>query len=230
MLSKFFGNRGEKPQQQPTPQAQSSRNSDQQVEQQRTLAQLSKKVAEANERIDKLYSKIEKQETKIKELISKGKKTEAKRQLITFKMNQEELVKAENIVTILEKAKIQLESSLETSSMVTILRDVNQVQTTINASRDVIEDVLMERKELEQDEKEMGALIAELANNGCESEEIDELYAKFEEDLLGKKITDINSNPVNAEISVRKKPEQIRKQPVIEDALEEVLQQAAQYS
>jgi len=209
-----------------------------QVQQQQGLAKLAKQLAESKERIDLQYAKIEKQEAKIKELIAKGKRTEAKRQLMTFKMLQEELMKSENLVTTLEKAKVQLEASLETKSMIDALKTANEIQKQLDQNRDQIEDVLMDRKELEQDQKEISNLISELANGTEEErEEIDELYKQYEKEVFEEKAMNLNTKPVNVNVNttIKEQPQQqyVSKQPQqqkVEDPLDDLLQQSAQYS
>ena len=237
---KFFGGgkKEEKKPQQQQPQTLPGGMTPEQVQQQQALAKLAKQLAESKEKIDAQYAKIEKQEAKIKDLISKGKRTEAKRQLMTFKMLQDELVKSENLVTTLEKAKVQLEASLETKSMIDALRVANDIQRQLDSNRDQIEDVLMDRKDLEQDQKDISNLISELANGTEEErEEIDELYKQYEQEIFMAKADGINLNPVKVDVQTTKISEpqlqQPQKQPVqqkVEDPLDDLLQQSAQYS
>lgn len=238
MIMQFFrGNakkEEKKPQQQSTPQTLPGGMTLEQAQQQQTLVTLSEQLAESKDRIDTMYTKIEKQETKIKDLISRGKRTEAKRQLMTFKMIQDELVKSENLVTTLEKAKVQLEASLEINSMIGVLRTANEIQKQLDANRDEIENVLMDRKDLEQDQKDLSNLISELANGTEEErEEINELYEKYEHEVLGEQIMNINAKPVdvnvNANIQRVTQPVQQRQQQQVEDSINDILQQSLQY-
>lgn len=237
---KFFGGGKKKeaaPQpQQAVPQQQTLPGgmTQQQLQQQQTLAKLSKQLAESKERIDNSYIKIEKQEAKVKELISKGKRNEAKRQLMTFKMLQQELIKQENLVTTLEKAKVQLEASVETKNMIDVLKQANEIQKDIDSHRDELEDVLMDRKDLEMDQKEISNLIAELANGTEEErEEIDDLYKQYEQEVFQDKADQINQATLNTNVQPTKQhvqPQQQQQAHKQEDALEDLLQQSASYA
>lgn len=239
---KFFGGGAKKeekkPQQQAAPPTNPGGMTPDQVKQQQALVSLTKELAASKERIDQQYEKIEKQETKIKELIAKGKRTEAKRQLMTFKNLQAQLEQQENLITTLEKTKVQLEASLSTKSMIDVLAKANEIQKQLDSNRDQIEDVLMDRKELEQDQKEISNLISELANGTEEEkEELDDLFKQYEKQVFEEKAMSINTNPVNVNVNTtvqkNKEPayQQIQKQPQkVEDPLDDILQQSAQYS
>ena len=208
MFTKFFGssskNGGKSSQQQPTPEVLPKGMTFQQVQQQQALVRISKQVAESKEKIDEQYERIEKEELKIKDLIAKGKRTAAKRQLAMFKILQDQLNKSENLLTVLEKSKIQLMTSLETKNMTDAISIANKLQSELNSNIDEIQDILLDRKELEQDQKEIANLISGLANGTEEErEEIDELYEQYEKEVVNERILNINTDPVNANIGAK---------------------------
>jgi len=240
MVARFFGMGGKKeepkPQQaQPKAPTLPGGMTQQDLQQQQALARLNKQLAESKEKIDLSYEKVEKQELKIKELIAKGKRTEAKRQLVTFKMLQQELVNQENLVTTLEKAKVQLENSVMTKNMIEALETANLAQKQLASEQDKIERVLEDRRDLELDQKDINNLIAELANGTeDEKEEIDELYAQYEKEVFEDQAFKINTQTLNSNAQVVKPQAQVQpqqQQPAQKnDDLEDFLSQSAQYA
>lgn len=236
----FFGGNAKKeekkPQQQSTPQTLPDGLTLEQVQQQQALAKFSKCLAEYKEKIDDQYAKFGKQEAYIKGLISKGKRTEAMGQLMTFKIFQDELISSENLVTTLEKAKIQLESALEDARVIEALKTTNGVLRQLDLNNEM-ENVLWGRKEPEQEQKEIAALMSVLVSGSEEElEEIDELYNKYEQEVLGEQIMDINTTPIEANVNgnTRRvvKPVQQRtgnQQQQVEDSIDDLLQQSVQF-
>ncbi len=155
---------------------------DMDLERQRQLLKMQRTLEEMREIIDVKYQKIDQKETKAKDLIREKKKNEAKRQLKILKGMLEEIAKQENMYQILEKTKIQLESTADTSKIVEILKDPFSrqiIRTEDERSREFIEELFVDQGEKDEVFQGINRLLDDLVDV-CYDEEIEIMYKKYE--------------------------------------------------
>lgn len=211
---------------------------DAELERQRKLVQMQKTLEEMRNKIEVGYAKIDDKQAKVKELIRQKKKNEAKRQLQVLKTFQEELAKQENMCIILEKTKIQLEVAADTSKMVDVFKDAVSLQKEAEKNRDFLEDFLMEKKEMDDANKEIGQLLNDIAAGDTEEqEELDDMYKALEQEVLDEKIEGINQDPLKN--ATKPQVQTQHAQPVVqkqaqkkmeESSIDDLLAEAAQYN
>lgn len=208
------------------------------LERQRKLVQMQKTLEEMREKIEIGYKKLDEKQNKIKELIRQKKKNEAKRQLQVFKTFQEELAKQENMCIILEKTKIQLEVASETSKMIDVFKDAMTLQKEAEKNREFLEDFLLDKKEMDDQNKEIGKLLSDIAaGDEEEQEEIDQMYKDLEQEVLDDKLDEINTVPVK-DAPIKNKVPVMQKNSTAttisnkqeESSLDDLLSQAANYN
>jgi len=212
-------------------------NPNDELERQRKLVQMQKTLEEMREKIDVGYRKIDEKQAKVKDLIRNKKKTEAKRHLQILKTFQEELAKQENMCIILEKTKIQLEVAADTSKMVDVFKDAVTLQKEAEKNREFLEDFLIDKKEMDEQNKEIGQLLNDIAAGDLqEQEDIDEMYKELEQEVIDEKIDGINQDPLKNATKPQvnqNKPNVVpaaKVQNVEDSSIDDLLSQAAQYS
>jgi hypothetical protein len=212
---------------------------DMELERQRKLVNMQKTLEEMREKIEVYYAKCDQKQAKVKELIRQKKKNEAKRQLQVLKAIQEELAKQENMCIILEKTKIQLEVAADTSKMVDVFKDAVSLQKEAEKNREFLEDFLIDKREMDEQNKEIGNLLNDIAaGTEEEKEEIDDLYKELEQEVLDEQIDNINNDPLK---NATKPQVQTHVQPantnthtqnkqMEESSIDDLLKEAALYS
>jgi hypothetical protein len=210
-----------------------TKDQDQELERQRKLVSMQKTLEEMREKIEIGYKKIDDKQAKIKDLIRQKKKNEAKRQLQVLKTYQEELAKQENMCIILEKTKIQLEVAADTSKMVDVFKDAVSLQKEAEKNREFLEDFLMDKREMDEQNKEIGNLLNDIAiGDEQEKEELDNMFAEMEKEVLDEQIDNLNNDPLKGATKV-KQPVQtsmISSKQVEESSIDDLLSQASQYN
>jgi len=231
MVLGLFGKK--KPEQKQAPVVS---NQDQELERQRKLVSMQKTLEEMREKIEIGYKKIDDKQEKVKELIRAKKKNEAKRQLQVLKTFQEELAKQENMCIILEKTKIQLEVAADTSKMVDVFKDAVSLQKEAEKNREFLEDFLIDKREMDEQNKEIGNLLSDIAaGDEQEKEEIDDMYKELEQEVLDEKIDNINQDPLKnvtkPQVHTNTQQQQVNKpQQMQESSIDDLLREAAEYS
>lgn len=94
----------------------------------RKLVEMEKTIVIANSRIEVANLALADKEQSIRDLIRNKKKNEAKRQLQVFKTMQDEIIKQKNLLTLLEKTKIQVESAIMAKDLIKGLKDGINIQ------------------------------------------------------------------------------------------------------
>jgi len=234
MVLGLFGKK-KAPEQKPNqPSAQ-----DMELERQRKLVNMQKTLEEMREKIEVYYERVDQKQAKVKELIRQKKKNEAKRQLQVLKAIQEELAKQENLCIILEKTKIQLEVAADTTKMVDVFKDAVSLQKEAEKNREFFEDFLIDKREMDEQNKEIGNLLNEIAaGDEQEREEIDDLYKELEQEVLDEQIDNINNDPLkNAtkpQVQTHTQPAQVntntQAKQMEESSIDDLLKEAAMYS
>jgi len=231
MVLGLFGKKKAPEQKQNTPSIQ-----DAELERQRKLVQMQKTLEEMRQKIEIGYQKIDDKQAKVKDLIRQKKKNEAKRQLQVLKTFQEELAKQENMCIILEKTKIQLEVAADTSKMVDVFKDAVSLQKEAEKNREFLEDFLIEKKEMDDQNKEIGQLLSDIAaGDEQEKEELDDLYKELEQEVLDEQMEKINQDPLkNAtkpQVNTYQPQPVVQKQQQMEESsIDDLLKEAAQYN
>jgi len=230
MVLGLFGKKKAPEQKAPIPSAQ-----DADLERQRKLVQMQKTLEEMRSKIDLGYQKIDEKQERVKELIRQKKKNEAKRQLQVLKTFQEELAKQENMCIILEKTKIQLEVAADTSKMVDVFKDAVSLQKEAEKNREFLEDFLIDKREMDEQNKEIGNLLNDIAaGDEQEKDELDEMYKQMEDEVLQGEIDKINQDPLkNATkptVNTYQPQPVVQKQQMEESSIDDLLKEAAQYS
>lgn len=203
---------------------------DQEYERQRKIIAMQKTLEDMKVRIEEVYKKIDQKQTAVKDLIRNKRKTEAKRQLQTLKALQDEVAKQENMCIILEKTKIQLETANDTSKVVQVFKDAAELQKDVERNRDYLDDFLMEKKEREETNAEIGRILGEIAaGDQEEKDEIDRMYAEMESETLDEDIQKVNKEPLRnlpraSEIKSRVKED---KREVEESSIDKLLMESA---
>ena len=212
-------------------------NQDAELERQRKLVSMQKTLEEMREKIEIGYRKIDEKQDKVKDLIRQKKKNEAKRQLQVLKTYQEELAKQENMCIILEKTKIQLEVAADTSKMVEVFKDAASLQKEVDKNREFLEDFLIDKKEMDDQNKEIGQLLSDIAaGDEQEKEEIDDMYKELEQEVLDERIENINQDPLKNATKPQVVPQQynthtnVQSKQLEESSIDDLLREAAEYS
>jgi hypothetical protein len=208
-------------------------NQDAELERQRKLVSMQKTLEEMREKIEIGYKKIDDKQAKIKDLIRQKKKNEAKRQLQVLKTYQEELAKQENMCIILEKTKIQLEVAADTSKMVDVFKDAVSLQKEAEKNREFLEDFLMDKREMDEQNKEIGNLLNDIAlGDEQEKEELDNMFAAMEQEVLDEQIDNINNDPLKGATKVQQTTikSTTTTTKVEESSIDDLLSQASQYN
>lgn len=212
-------------------------NQDAELERQRKLVQMQKTLEEMREKIEIGYKKVDEKQEKVKDLIRQKKKNEAKRQLQVLKTFQEELAKQENMCIILEKTKIQLEVAADTSKMVDVFKDAVSLQKEAEKNREFLEDFLIDKREMDEQNKEIGNLLSDIAaGDEQEKEELDDMYKELEQEVLDEKIDTINQDPLKnvtkPQVQTNAPQQSTYKQPqnLQESSIDDLLREAAEYS
>jgi len=207
------------------------------LERQRKLVSMQKTIEEIKERIDINYQKIDKKQALVKDLIRNKKKVEAKRQLLSLKQLQEEVAKQENMCIMLEKAKIQLEGTQDTKSVVDALKSASEMQKDVERNRDYLEDFLTDKREMDAQNAEIGNLLNDIAaGDQDERDEIDRLYDEMEGQALDEVISKVNREPlknverVTIQQTTVQTNQQVETKKVEESTIDDLLAQAAGYS
>jgi len=170
---------------------------DKEFERKRKIVAMQKTLEEMRQRIDDSYRKIDSKQVIIKDLIRNKRKTEAKRHLVSLKALQEEVQKQENMCIILEKTKIQLEVTSDTSKVVDVFKDAATLQKEVERNRDYLEDYMVDKKDMEEQNAEIGRILNDLAlGDPQEAEEIDQMYAALEGEALEENIDMVNKEPL----------------------------------
>ncbi len=169
---------------------------DKELERQTKLVSMKKTLEEMKEKIEADYQKVGQIQAQVKKLISEKKKNEAKRQIQILKAIQQELVKQENMCLMLEKTKIQLEGIDGTNKITDALKDAVGFQKEAEKNREFLEDFLMEKREMDENNKAISKLLNDLAaGDEEEREEIDEMYKGIEFEVHGEEMNK-NKNPL----------------------------------
>jgi len=208
-------------------------------ERQRKLVSMQKTLEDLKERVDVNYKKIDQKQALVKDLIRNKKKVEAKRHLISLKQLQEEVAKQENMCIMLEKSKIQLEGTQDTGSVIDALRAGTEMQKDIEKNRDYLEDFLVDKREMDQQNAEIGQLLNDIAaGDQDEQDEIDKMYAEMESETVDEEISRVNRDPlknVNRTTTQQQtiqntQPSRQQTKKVEESTIDDLLAQAAGYS
>jgi hypothetical protein len=210
---------------------------DAELERQRKLVQMQKTLEDMRDKIEAGYKKIDDKQAKIKDLIRLKKKNEAKRQLQVLKTFQEELAKQENMCIILEKTKIQLEVAADMTSMIDVFKGAQDLQKEAEKNREFLEDFLMDKKEMDESNKAIGDLLADIAaGDEQEKEELDDMYKELEQEVLDERIDNINNDPLKNAV----KPQVInnsaatvtnsKAKAMEESSIDDLLKEAAMYN
>jgi len=210
---------------------------DAELERQRKLVQMQKTLEEMRQKIEVGYAKIDDKQARVKDLIRQKKKNEAKRQLQVLKTFQEELAKQENMCIILEKTKIQLEVAADTSKMVDVFKDAVSLQKEAEKNREFLEDFLIEKKEMDDQNKEIGQLLSDIAaGDEQEKEELDDLYNELEQEVLDEQMEKINQDPLKNATKPQVVTHEQQHQPIVqkpqmeESSIDDLLKEAALYN
>jgi len=211
-----------------------------QYERQRKLVSMQKTIEEIRQKIDINYKKIDQKQNLVKDLIRNKKKVEAKRHLLSLKQLQEEVAKQENMCIMLEKSKIQLEGTQDTTSVIDALKSANEMQKDVERNRDYLEDFLVDKREMDAQNAEIGNLLNDIAaGDQDEKDEIDRMYAEIEGETLEEDISRINREPLkNVDKGIQQQKTIQSTQPVSrheqkqveESTIDDLLAQAAGYS
>jgi len=211
-------------------------------ERQRKLVSMQKTLEELKERIDINYKKIDQKQAMVKDLIRNKKKVEAKRHLISLKQLQEEVAKQENMCIMLEKSKIQLEGTQDVGQVVNALKTATEMQKDVERNRDYLEDFLVDKREMDQQNAEIGQLLNDIAaGDQDEKDEIDRMYAEMEGETIDEEISRVNRDPLKNVDKTRIQQQQTiqttqtnqarhQEKKVEESTIDDLLAQAAGYS
>lgn len=168
------------------------------AQQQKRLAYLSSMLAMNKEILKERSANLRKEENKFKEMAATGQRIEAERQYTVFKTLKEEHSKTQKLVTIIEKAILQLKGSMETNSMLGALDNVNKTQKVVEMNSEQIEEVLMDRREREQERRENLNIIDQMLT-GTEEErtEFEEAYRQIRREAFEEEAMRVNAQGVN---------------------------------
>jgi len=134
---------------------------------------------------------------------------------------------------ILEKTKIQLEVASDTSKMVDVFKDAVSLQKEAEKNREFLEDFLIDKREMDEQNKEIGNLLNDIAvGDEEEQEKIEDMFKELEQIVIDERIDNINNDPLknatkpqihaHTEIS---KPKQME-----ESSIDDLLKEAALYN
>mmetsp|Transcript_78646 Transcript_78646/g.109270 ORF Transcript_78646/g.109270 Transcript_78646/m.109270 type:complete len:125 (+) Transcript_78646:74-448(+) len=119
---------------------------------------------------------------------------------------------------ILEKTKIQIEAARDVNNITDALRDAKTLQAEAEKSRDFLEDFLLDQREMDEQNKEIGKLLSDIATGDDEQqEEIDEMYKQFEQEVLDNQLDAVNNQPL---VNAQKPVEQVH-QPVVQPQVQQ---------
>lgn len=201
-------------------------NQEKELERQAKIASMQKNLDEINQKVEILYEKIEKKEASIKDLIRMKKKTEAKKQLPILKTLQNEVQKLENMSIIYEKTKIQIEAASDLSKITNTFKEAATLMKENESNREFLEDFLMDKRELDQQNAEIGLLLKEIASGTQEEvEEIDKMFADMENEVLEeKKVLESNiSSSMSKDVANQSRSTNATNETMKEDTVEELL-------
>jgi len=166
-----------------------------QFERDRKIISLQKSLEELKQKIDLNYKKIDQKQYLIKQLIRDKRKAEAKRHLLSLKQYQEEVAKQENMAILLEKTKIQLEGTHDTTKIVDALRVTTDMQKEVERNRDYLEDFMLDKKEQDMQNAEIAKILNDIAEGDQEEkDEIDKMYAEMENMVIDENIARVNKD------------------------------------
>jgi len=207
-----------------------------QERQRKKLEKMEKVLEEMREKMETYKQKADEKQASIKQLINQNKRKEAQGQLQVLKTIKAEIEKQENLCVILEKTKLQLEVAVNTYPVVDIMKEAASLQKEYEEKKEFFEDFISERREMDEQNKEISSILKESANVSEQgNEEIDELYKVFEQAVIDDQIDSINKDPLKNVIKPRDtQPVQVNIDAQAKQAedkeLDDLLEKAAMYN
>lgn len=137
-----------------------------------------------------------------KQFIAEKKKERAIFALKRQKLYEQYLQEAEEKYFVIQKSIQDLESAIMTSKHIELLKETNDLIKHIESANGLeqLQDIAADMKEREQRTKEFNALFNE---NDIEDEELDQLYSKFEGQVVSEKISLVNKSKVNVNANIQ---------------------------
>ena len=142
-----------------------------------------------------------------KKYIAEKKKDRAIFALKRQKLFEQYLQETEERYYIIQKSILDVESAIETSTHVQLLKQTNDLIKQIESANNLenLQEIAVDMKEREQRTKEFNELFNQ---NDIQDEELDQLYQKFEGQVVQEKISVVNKQKVN--VNANLKPEDVR--------------------
>lgn len=159
---------------------------------------------------DKIYAQkknlqrnVDKCAEEAKQFIAEKKKERAIFALKRQKLFEQYLQETEQRYFLIQKSINDLETAIMTSSQIELLKQTNELIKQIESANGLeqLQEIAADMKERERKTKEFNQLFDQ---NHIEDEELDELYNKFEGQIVQEKISLVNKEKVNVSVQQTK--------------------------
>mmetsp|Transcript_38303 Transcript_38303/g.44630 ORF Transcript_38303/g.44630 Transcript_38303/m.44630 type:complete len:233 (+) Transcript_38303:1-699(+) len=140
-----------------------------------------------------------------KQYIAEKKKERAIFALKRQKLFEQYLQETEDRFYLIQKSIHDVETAIETAAQIQLLKQTNDLIKQIESANDLekLQEIAADMKEREQRTREFNELFNQ---NDIQDEELDQLYQKFEGQVVREKISLVNRQKVNVNV----RPEDIR--------------------
>lgn len=149
-----------------------------------------------------LQKNVDKCADEAKQFIAERKKDRAVFALKRQKLFEQYLQDADEKYLVIQKSIQELESALVTAAHIELLKQTNDLIKQIESANGLeqLQEIAADMKEREQQTKEFNALFNE---NDIEDEELNQLYNKFEGQVVNEKISLVNKQKIEVSVNLQ---------------------------